>query len=131
MMFQVEILYKGEIKISVLKKIRESGKEDCQVLEFLDSRPSKEKAKARALITFVGDRGINIRNTTKVEKIKGKKFCNFYELKPKPLRIFGFYQDENKELILVKAILKKKNRLPVGFYETLYTEYRRILDELI
>jgi len=131
MMFQVESLYKGEIKISVLKKIRASGKEDCQVLEYLDSRPSEEKRKARALIAFVGDRGINIRNTTKVRKIKGKKFNNFYELKPKPLRIFGIYQEENKELILVKAIEKRRNRLQPGFYENLYNKYRRILNELI
>jgi len=130
MVYEIETIYEGsKIEIGVLKKIRTSKKEDCQVLNFLEGRPDKEYKKVEALITMIGDHGL-IRNKQKLLELKGKKFEHFYELKSKPLRIFAIYLEEKRQLVLLEALLKKAWKLPVNVYKRIYKKYRRILNDI-
>jgi len=128
-MYRVEIFRSGSICVYVLKKFRESGKEECQVVEHLERYP-KEFKKARALIDLIISRGtVDINNRTKVEHLK--KYENFYELKPKPLRILGIYYEGRRALVLCETFKKDKKSLPDSFYKKRYKKYRGILNGIM
>ena len=75
MMYQIGAFRSGAIRVYVLKKIRESRKEESQVVEELERYPKTFK-KARALIDLIISMGtVDINNRTKVEHLK--KYKNF------------------------------------------------------
>lgn len=82
------------------------------VLEFIDSLPTKDKAKIVKEIDLLEDYGIELR-PPKVWKITGKRYSGLWELRVKfssnDYRIFYFLYSGGI-FVLLHGFIKKKNR---------------------
>ncbi len=91
---------------------KENG--DMPVMEFLDSLPTKHKAKAEKSIDLLEEYGMGLKEPY-VKRITGKEYKGLYELRIKFAsdisRIF-YFMPVGTTLILLHGFLKKTQKTP-------------------